>query len=203
MTDGTSPGRRRGRRWQPDAPPAHRPRKSPWNRSTPSQGPSTCVSAALRASTSSRPGGASTRPPGSASRSASTARPLSGTVEAAALRHASLRDRPRPAAPTGQPAHDLPQGGPRRPRQPRRPAGAGLRVPIAWRSATMAPLFPVFAGALEVLPDELSSMAGMRRPAGLPAWSSIGPSSTWPPGAPPAGSSIGSREAIETARAVR
>ncbi|HEY8199435.1 MAG TPA: hypothetical protein VIF44_06650 [Candidatus Limnocylindrales bacterium] len=31
----------------------------------------------------------------------------------------------------------------------------GLRVPIAWRSATMAPLFPVFAGALEVLPDEL------------------------------------------------
>lgn len=31
----------------------------------------------------------------------------------------------------------------------------GLHVPIAWRSATMAPLFPVFAGALEVLPDEL------------------------------------------------
>ena len=31
----------------------------------------------------------------------------------------------------------------------------GLHVPIAWQSATMAPLFPVFAGALEVLPDEL------------------------------------------------
>ena len=30
-----------------------------------------------------------------------------------------------------------------------------MHVPIAWRSATMAPLFPVFAGALEVLPDEL------------------------------------------------
>lgn len=34
-------------------------------------------------------------------------------------------------------------------------SGNGLRVPIAWRSATMAPLFPVFAGALEVLPGEL------------------------------------------------
>ena len=31
----------------------------------------------------------------------------------------------------------------------------GLRVPIAWRSATMAPLFPVFAGRLDVLPDAL------------------------------------------------
>jgi len=31
----------------------------------------------------------------------------------------------------------------------------GLRVPIAWRSATMAPLFPVFAGRLEILPDQL------------------------------------------------
>ncbi len=31
----------------------------------------------------------------------------------------------------------------------------GLRVSIAWRSATMAPLFPVFAGWLEILPDEL------------------------------------------------
>jgi hypothetical protein len=31
----------------------------------------------------------------------------------------------------------------------------GLRVPIAWRSATMAPLFPVFAGRLEVRPDQL------------------------------------------------
>jgi len=31
----------------------------------------------------------------------------------------------------------------------------GLRVSIAWRSATMAPLFPVFAGWLEVMPHEL------------------------------------------------
>ena len=31
----------------------------------------------------------------------------------------------------------------------------GLRVPIAWRSATMAPLFPVFAGRLEIEPDEI------------------------------------------------
>jgi hypothetical protein len=32
---------------------------------------------------------------------------------------------------------------------------AGLRVPIAWRSATMAPLFPVFAGRLDITPDGL------------------------------------------------
>ena len=32
---------------------------------------------------------------------------------------------------------------------------AGLRVPIAWRSATMAPLFPVFAGRLDITPAEL------------------------------------------------
>jgi hypothetical protein len=31
----------------------------------------------------------------------------------------------------------------------------GLRVPIAWRSASMAPLFPVFAGQLEVTPEAL------------------------------------------------
>jgi hypothetical protein len=31
----------------------------------------------------------------------------------------------------------------------------GLLVPIAWRSATMAPLFPVFAGRIEILPDQL------------------------------------------------
>ena len=35
------------------------------------------------------------------------------------------------------------------------PTPRGLKVSIAWRSATMAPLFPVFAGWLEVLPDEL------------------------------------------------
>jgi hypothetical protein len=34
-------------------------------------------------------------------------------------------------------------------------ADDGLLVPIAWRSATMAPLFPVFAGRLEVRTDEL------------------------------------------------
>ena len=35
------------------------------------------------------------------------------------------------------------------------PTKRGLQVPIAWRSATMAPLFPVFAGRLEILPDQL------------------------------------------------
>jgi hypothetical protein len=35
------------------------------------------------------------------------------------------------------------------------PIKRGLRVPIAWRSATMAPLFPVFAGWLEIMPDQL------------------------------------------------
>lgn len=35
------------------------------------------------------------------------------------------------------------------------PTKRGLRVPIAWRSATMAPLFPVFAGWLEIRPDQL------------------------------------------------
>jgi hypothetical protein len=36
------------------------------------------------------------------------------------------------------------------------PTKRGLRVPIAWRSATMAPLFPVFAGWLEIVPDALT-----------------------------------------------
>lgn len=31
----------------------------------------------------------------------------------------------------------------------------GLRVPIAWRSATMAPLFPVFAGHVDIRTDQL------------------------------------------------
>jgi hypothetical protein len=35
------------------------------------------------------------------------------------------------------------------------PTKRGLHVPIAWRSATMAPLFPVFAGRLEILPDQI------------------------------------------------
>ena len=35
------------------------------------------------------------------------------------------------------------------------PTKRGLQVPIAWRSATMAPLFPVFAGRLEIQPDQL------------------------------------------------
>jgi hypothetical protein len=33
--------------------------------------------------------------------------------------------------------------------------GDGLRVEISWRSATLAPLFPVFSGWLTVGPDEL------------------------------------------------
>jgi len=35
------------------------------------------------------------------------------------------------------------------------PTKRGLVVPIAWRSATMAPLFPVFAGRLEIMPDHV------------------------------------------------
>ena len=35
------------------------------------------------------------------------------------------------------------------------PVDGGLRVPIAWRSATLAPLFPVFAGHLDISADAL------------------------------------------------
>ena len=45
------------------------------------------------------------------------------------------------------------------------PIEGGWRVPIGWRSATMAPLFPVFAGRLDVRADGLT-LEGWYAPPG-------------------------------------
>ena len=42
----------------------------------------------------------------------------------------------------------------------------GGRIPIAWRSASLAPLFPVFAGYLRVLRDELAIEGHYAPPGG-------------------------------------
>lgn len=45
-------------------------------------------------------------------------------------------------------------------------AGPGLRVPVSWRSATLAPLFPVFVGSLTVAPGRIVLDGFYAPPAG-------------------------------------